>query len=340
MPAVTRNQMKNSKNSVVNDPIINLMKDVVPTRQCAKENSYVNNKTSNVVVSNEMTSAELVARIKSLLKGLEMPILSKQTRIISATSIYKLLNKEMMKHERFYKSNRFVLTVYNKSFELESQAIEATSEVDKNLVKKLITELTSIRPVLEGLIVNMEDNVIYQCYLDIARLRINACNTQITHNTQRPKRNIKRVNYEGMDMTSDDEGEICVFKPWFEDGKLTEKCFKRCLSQANELDDEDYIFEEDEDDEDDEDYEDEEEETKKQFCKKIWAKVHPETAPMTRRTRKLVDYSGMDMNEEDEGAVNKSKRWFENGKVTYKWSKRSLSEVNEIDDEDYVPEEY
>ena len=61
---------------------------------------------------------------------------------------------------------------------------------------------------------------------------------------------------------------------------------------------------------------------------------------MTRRTRKQVDYSGMDMNEEDEGTVNTSKRWFENGKVTYKWSKRNLSEVNEIDDEDYVPDMY
>ena len=320
MPAVTRNQMKNSKNiNSVNVPIINFVKDVVPIRQCAKGISYAN----KVVESNDKNCSELIARIKSLLSALEMPILSKQTRIIYATTIYNLLNKEMMKHERFYKSNRFVLTVYNKSFELENQAIEATSEFDKNLAKKLITELTSIRPTLEGLIINMEDNIIYQSYLDNARLRINS------FNTQRPKRNIKTVNYAGMDMTSDDEGEICVFKPWFKDGKVIEKCFRRALSQANEFDDEDYIFEEDN-----------EEEAKEQFCKKIWAKIHPETAPMTRRTRKQVDYSGMDMNEEDEGTVNTSKRWFENGKVTYKWSKRNLSEVNEIDDEDYVPDMY
>ena len=246
MPAVTRNQMKNSKNiNSVNVPIINLVKDVVPIRQCAKGISYAN----KVVESNDKNCSELIARIKSLLSALEMPILSKQTRIIYATTIYNLLNKEMMKHERFYKSNRFVLTVYNKSFELENQAIEATSEVDKNLAKKLITELTSIRPTLEGLIVNIKDNVNYQSHLDKARLLIN---------TQRPKRNIKRVNYAGMDMTSDDEGEICVFKPWFEDGKVIEKCFRRALSQANEFDDEDYIFEEDN-----------EEEAKEQFCKDL-----------------------------------------------------------------------
>jgi hypothetical protein len=323
MPAVTRNQMKNSKNiNSVNVPIINFVKDVVPIRQCAKGISYAN----KVVESNDKNCSELIARIKSLLSALEMPILSKQTRIIYATTIYNLLNKEMMKHERFYKSNRFVLTVYNKSFELENQAIEATSEVDKNLAKKLITELTSIRPVLEGLIVNMEDNINYQPHLDKARLRIN---------TQRPKRNIKRVNYAGMDMTSEDEGEICVFKPWFEDGKLSEKCFKRPLSLANELDDEDYLFEEDEDDEEEED---EEQETNEQFCKKIWAKIHPETAP-TRRTRKPVDYSGMDMNDEDIGEICAFKPWFQDGKVIEKCFRRPLSKANELDDEDYIFEE-
>jgi hypothetical protein len=324
MPAVTRNQMKNSKNSVINAPIINLMKDVVPIRKCAKGISYANNKPNTVVESNDKKCAELVARIKSLLKALEMPILSKETRIIYATTIYSLLNKEMMKHGKFYKSNRFVLTVYNKSFELENQSIEATSQVDKNLVKKLITELTSIRPTLEGLIVNMEDNVYYQSCLDKARLLINR---------QRPKRNIKSVNYAGMDMTSDDEGEICVFKPWFEDGKLFEKCFKRPLSLANELDDEDYIFDEDED-------EDEDEEAKEQFCKKIWAKIHPETAPMTRRTRKQVNYAGMDMTSEDIGEICVFKPWFQDGKVIEKCFRRPLSKANELDDEEYVPEEY
>jgi hypothetical protein len=322
MPAITRNQMKNSKNSVINAPIINLIKDVVPIRQCAKGISYVN----KVVETNDKKCSELIANIKLLLKKLEMPILSKETRIIYATTIYRLLNKELMKHERFYTSNKFILTIYNKSFELENQAIEATSQVDKNLVKKLITELTSIRPTMEGLIVNMEDNVSYQAYLDKARLRINR------FNAQRPKRNIKSVNYTGMDMTSDDEGEICEFKPWFEDGKIIEKCFKRRLSQANELDDEDYIFEEDEDDEYDE------EEAKEQFCKKIWAKIHPETSPMTRRTRKQVNYTGMDMTNEDIGEICVFKPWFQDGKVIEKCFRRPLSKANELDDEEYVPE--
>jgi len=279
------------------------------------------------VVSNDKNCSELITRIKSLLSALEMPILSKQTRIIYATTIYSLLNKEMMKHERFYKSNKFILTVYNKSFELENQANEETMEVDKNLAKKLINELTIIRPTMEGLIINMEDNVSYQTYLDKARLRINR------FNAQRPKRNINSVNYAGMDMNSDDEGEICVFKPWFENGKIIEKMSKRQLSNVNELDDEDYVLEEEEDEK--------EQDKKEQVCKRIWTKATQEKEEIIpRRTRKQINYAGMDMNEEDEGEVRVCKRWFENGKVTYKWSKRSLSEVNEIDDEDYVPDMY
>ena len=225
MPAVTRNQMKNSKNiNSVNVPIINLIKDVVHIRQCAKG------------------------------------------------------------------------------------------------------------PTMEGLIVNMEDNVSYQTYLDKERLRINR------FNEQRPKRNIKTVNYAGMDMNSDDEGEICVFKPWFENGKIIEKMSKRQLSDVNELDDEDYVLEEEQDEKE---QDKKEQDKKEQVCKRIWAKATQEKEEIIpRRTRKQINYAGMDMSDEDEGTVNISKRWFENGKVTYKWSKRSLSEVNEIDDEDYVPDMY
>ena len=45
MPAITRNQMKNSINNV---PIVNLVKDVIPIRECAKGISYSNNKNNSV----------------------------------------------------------------------------------------------------------------------------------------------------------------------------------------------------------------------------------------------------------------------------------------------------
>jgi hypothetical protein len=42
MPVMTRNQIKNSNNNV---PIVNLVKDIIPTRKSAKNNNKNNNKT-------------------------------------------------------------------------------------------------------------------------------------------------------------------------------------------------------------------------------------------------------------------------------------------------------
>ena len=243
-----------------------------------------------------------------------MEICDKQTKVIITTEIFRILSSEMMKHEKFYKNKNFILTVYNKTFSLENQLQETDfMSIDKNIIENLRIELIKIRPIFEPLIANIKAELLLQDSLD---------------NSQRPKRNLQRVNYAGMDMNSDDEGEICVFKPWFENGKIIEKMSKRQLSDVNELDDEDYVLEEEQD-------------QKEQVCKRIWAKATQEKEEIIpRRTRKQINYAGMDMNEEDEGTINISKRWFENGKVTYKWSKRSLSEVNEIDDEDYVPDMY
>jgi hypothetical protein len=205
--------------------------------------------------------------------------------------------------------------------ELESRGIEILSsgfERIPQITKKLTdAEIADVEKLIE----KIEDNPIWQNDLNRARANMNKI--------QRPRRNIQRVNYAGMDMTSEDIGELCVFKPWFENGKVIEKCSRRRLSQANELDDEDYVFEEDQDDK-----EEEEQDAKEKFCKKIWAKIHPESTAMPRRTRKQINYAGMDMNEDDIGEVSICKPWFKDGKVTYKWSKRNLSQVNELDDED------
>jgi len=329
MSPITRSQMKNSKNSVVNAPIINLMKDVVPIRKCAKGISYSNNKA---VVQNQVFGyfdefTALVLKIKTMIHSMES-LADIQQKVIVSTEIYSLLNSEMMKHEKLYKSNKFVLSVYNKTFELENQisVINFESVVDKKFLENLTAEFIKIRPTLRSLIDKIEDNPIWQNDLNEARANIKK--------NQRPKRNLQRVNYAGMDMNFEDIGEFCVFKPWFENGKVVEKCLRMPLYQANELDDEDYLFEEDQYDE-----EKEEQDAKEKFCEKIWAKIHPESAAMPRRTRKQVNYAGMDMNSDDEGEISVCKRWFQDGKLTYKWSKRNLSQANELDDEDYVPEE-
>lgn len=62
--------------------------------------------------------------------------------------------------------------------------------------------------------------------------------------SSRPRRNRKPVSYAGMDMNEDDEGYINVAKRWFENGKVTHFWRKYAMSQANEIGDEDYVYEE------------------------------------------------------------------------------------------------
>jgi hypothetical protein len=57
----------------------------------------------------------------------------------------------------------------------------------------------------------------------------------------RSKRNIPTVNYAGMDMSNEDEGQINVCKRWFNKDKGVTYIWKKYpLSKANEIDDEDY----------------------------------------------------------------------------------------------------
>lgn len=59
---------------------------------------------------------------------------------------------------------------------------------------------------------------------------------------------------------------------------------------------------------------------------------------LRRSTRNVprVNYAGMDMNEDDEGVVHVSKRTFEDGVVKHYWKSYPMSQVNEIEDDDYT----
>jgi hypothetical protein len=60
------------------------------------------------------------------------------------------------------------------------------------------------------------------------------------------------------------------------------------------------------------------------------------TTRRSPRNLKRIDYTGMDMTEDDEGKVSFCRRRFENGKVIYRWESRPLCEVNELGDELFV----
>ena len=60
----------------------------------------------------------------------------------------------------------------------------------------------------------------------------------------RVRRSVTRVNYAGMDMNEEDEGQIHIAKRRFEDGKVKYIWKSYALSKANEIGDEDYVDEE------------------------------------------------------------------------------------------------
>jgi hypothetical protein len=334
--------MKNVQNvNSDNVPKVNLLKDVVPIRQCAKGISYANNKPAESNQTDYLTmKINFVKKIKEQLVACDKAFGKNKKLLFAHVTYYHILNSlpHMFNHEPNVWI-KFMVTAYNKVVEFENIRNAGDLIVcSKRKVEEAFVVFDNYKKFCIPYIMNKKFDDVFKNSTSTAitfECLIKARENIENEKNQRPKRNIKRVNYAGMDMTSDDEGEICVFKPWFEDGKLVEKCFKRPLSQANEIDDEDYIFEEDEDDE----YE--EEEAKEQFCKKIWAKIHPETAPMTRttRTRKQVNYTGMDMTSEDIGEICVFKPWFQDGKVIEKCFRRPLSKANELDDEEYIFEE-
>ena len=89
MPVMTRSQMKNSINNV---PIVNLMKDVVPIRQCAKGKTYLD-KTCKFITDIKTGLAPVVNLVSALRKGSKNKrILNKKSKIVNNIDIYETNN--------------------------------------------------------------------------------------------------------------------------------------------------------------------------------------------------------------------------------------------------------
>jgi hypothetical protein len=157
----------------------------------------------------------------------------------------------------------------------------------------------------------------------------------------RPQRNIPRVNYAGMDMNEDDKGEVSVFKRWFENGKITYKLEKYPLSQVNEIGDEDYKFEETCEDEEYEVVNKMPSVIHPKLSSKEKAEIKQEIVQISNYNAKLrrgivPDYSGMDMNEDDQGEFKINKKMMDKGQLIHYWVSVPLSKINDYDDEDYI----
>lgn len=297
MPAITRNQ---HKNIVAAKPVI----VPVPT--------FTANTSKTLFVS----------QMKDLLFKCESSV-GKENKMKVALKIYEKLNKDLsnrIAEDGLDSWIKFIATVYSKTIDFIRERDSGDYFIiDKNIVENFFSYVFQVRNFTSNIIKNycgnVSDHSITRAKEEITRLE-----------SGRPRRNIPRVNYTGMD-TIEPESEF--------DG-ITDIWFDLTLSE-----DPDYEFEEDEDDE--------------QEDRRRWAKIHPELsaeekAELKQHLTKLVDhhrvrrsvarvnYTGMDMSEEDEGQIHIAKRRFEDGKVKYIWKSYSLSEANEIGDEDYVDE--
>lgn len=295
MPAVTRNQRKN----------------VVATKPATISVPTFTTSTGKTLFVTEMK--ELLFQCQSSV--------GKENKMNVALKIYEKINKNLsnrIAEDGLDSWIRFIANVYEKTsqfiFEMDRGDYFV---IDKNIVENFFSYVFQVRNFTSNIIKNycgnVSDHSITRAKEEITRLE-----------SGRPRRNIPRVNYTGMDTIEPESEFDGITDIWFD---LTES------------EDPDYEFEEDEDDK---------EEPK-------WAKIHPELSAeektelkqhlvklvdhhRVRRNVARVNYTGMDMSEEDEGQIHIAKRRFEDGKVKYIWKSYSLSEANEIGDEEYVDE--
>lgn len=285
MPAITRNQRKNvvaAKPAIVSVPTI--------TTSAGK--------------------TVFVTEMKDLLFQCESSV-GKENKMNVALKIYEKLNKNLsnrIAEDGLDNWIRFIASVYSKTSEfIRDRDMGSYFEIDKNLVENFFSYVFQVRNFTSNIIKNyggyVWDNSIMQAKEEIARLE-----------SGRPRRNIPRVNYTGMD----------AIEPECEHDGITDIWADLTLSE-----DSDYEFEEDEDDEEEEHL-------------RRWAKVHPELSAQektelkqqliqmvdhhrVRRNIARVNYAGMDITEDDEAQIRIAKRWFENGKIKYIWKSYSLS---------------
>ena len=312
MPVITRNQRKSNMNRIVetisNSPV-NLVKDLMaPT-------TY-----SNVVE----TKSSFIMIMKNLLFRCQQA-LGQENRMRIALEIFEKVNKSLalrIAEDGLNTWIKFIASVFSKTSDFIYDMNNGTyCEVDRNILENFFDQVLQARNYTLDIIKNYNGPVV--------DLIINNQKNEISKlESIKLLRDIPRVDYTGMDMIEPEDKNDGITDIW---------------ADLTIYEDPDYLPEEDEEDED------EVEDRRK------WAKIHPELSVKekaelkhhlsqsvdnhrARRNIDRVNYAGMDMNEEDEGQLHIAKRWFEDGKVKYIWKSYSLSQANEIGDEDYVDE--
>ena len=288
-------------------------------------------KNNKIISFVALTPRErFIADMKQMLKLLEEAA-GMENKMKIALKIFEDIDTKFKKYlvsDGLHVWIKFIATIFNKTTELtEDRRLGKYFEIDENLVEKFFIVLNRVRnftylTVKEYCGVLEFEPKIFEAKKEIKRLE-----------TMRILRNINRVNYTGMDSIEPENEFDGITDIWAD---LT-------------INEDPNYEEEDDEDEDDEDEEDEIVEAKATSSvvhpeltteEKSELKDHLSSLSKIREKRNIprVNYAGMDMNEEDEGKIHVNKRWFENGKVKYIWNTYSLSQANEIGDEDYIDE--
>ena len=117
MPIMTRNQMKNSINNV---PVVNLVKDVIPTRECSKKNNFVS-----------IDQAE-INYIRSL------PAFKNRVYVPGGVSLMKdcigLLTRKCAKnisYKQFFDDEEIIINVCKPHFKRENGKVKVTHKWSK-----------------------------------------------------------------------------------------------------------------------------------------------------------------------------------------------------------------
>jgi len=305
MPAITRSQRKTMQSVQVSNPDV------------------------NVNANYEIKKEQFIIKCKELITDCQK-IIGNQNKAKVCIQVYDLINNELselFQHDK-YTWLPFIASTFNKIMDLQKEIDKYHDKISFKLRTTLYIKLFQAKKITLEILKQHSDLRIHP-QIDIAVKNIKKMEAA------RPRRNIQRINYAEMDMNENDKGDVSVCKKWFENGKMTYKIEKYPLSQINEIGDEDYNFEES-------DNEDELENNDLKLNSSEKQKIKQEIAQLDYNTKlrhKVVpDYSGMDMNEDDQGDFKICKKMMDDGKLIHYWVSVPLSQINDYDDEDYIYE--
>ena len=184
---------------------------------------------------------KFVEKIKPLLESVNQESFATlNDKIILSTIIYGTINQYF---PDIYEANKlkwinFMALVFNKTIELEQQIKEQPHyKFDEVTLENFNRELNKARKITVQILSGDTSFTTDQTVL-LAKQKI------LNMSNQRSRRNLKRINYSGLDMNEDDQGSIYLCEPRF---KRTENGVnvryywsKLALSNVNEIGDEDY----------------------------------------------------------------------------------------------------